>query len=814
MVPSRRSQPFWRSVVAPASLGLLWPSILCGFWFFFVSEFGNPLSAEAVGLPQTEVSVQTPATVERRIPVEGSSHAFLEIAGQVVVDQELTHLGRLQVQTDTDLLAFDLIPTGSETAAWGQVQIYDLQTGAPVASFAGYGPAWTAAGQLAFHDAQGKAMSYDLETGVFSVVDELAAAVADPPAPATPSPSVPFNPTTIRVRHRDLNHCRSETPVDHIDVVPIEEYVARVLPAEVPPSWHMEALKAQAIAARTYAINRIYHNQNDRYPYDVSDWANTQMMCDYRHARTDQAAAETSGMILSPMVDAELQPINAMYSAENGHPTRKHGHLEYLDSVPDVNALGRERRGHGWGLSQLGAQRLAKQGLNFCQILGHYYQQVHLNDLAATSTPLGCLKVNDQSGFATGAGLHIRAITATAQDDLTVSIRKVARDADPRWIARMSEPEAPEADLSSEAQAQSGEASEIPTETEIEIETETVEAAPAPASEEAPPAAESEPPALPSVPSTPAWPVTLAIPDRELLWYFPSDVDSGTVLELALKHGTHPLHTVWVQMDRTGPQHLDVALLESNVPGIPQLAATAAPGDSVSVGRDWRWEQSALYYSKDSGELVQDPNASDGLLWLGDPARHQMGSWYGPYTAVLPGGQSYRAVFQVGIGADTHLAEDAVDAALPVARLDVAMAQGVEILGLRDIYLTDFAAEERLFGFPVDFHLFESVEDLEFRVTWYGHHPFAFDNVSVVTLPFADWDQHPLPLPLVPDSPVRDLHIVAFDAADNMSTRFSLHLGSAPGSQPAGLDLETDDCSWLGDCRDAAITLDLPTATE
>ena len=80
MVPSRRSQPFWRSVIAPASLGLLWPSILCGFWFFFISEFGNPLSAAAVGLPQAEVSEQTQITDNRLAPVEGSSYAFLEVA--------------------------------------------------------------------------------------------------------------------------------------------------------------------------------------------------------------------------------------------------------------------------------------------------------------------------------------------------------------------------------------------------------------------------------------------------------------------------------------------------------------------------------------------------------------------------------------------------------------------------------------------------------------------------------------------------------------------------------------------------------------
>ena len=826
MVPLRRSQPFWRSIIAPASLGLLWPSVLCGFWFFFISEFGNPLSAEAVGLGQQEIpSTPTFVTNPKISPTEGNSHAFLEIGGKVVVDQELTHLGILQMQPEGSLLAFDLIPTGSETSSLGQVQLYHTETGEVVASFGGHGPSWTPQGKLSFRNAQGQAVSYDLETSEFTVIGEIAAA-SSVESQAIPDPNqlTPFRPTTIRVRHRDLNHCRGDTPVDQIDVIPIEEYVARVLPAEVPPSWDMEALKAQAIAARTYAINHIYHNQNDRYPYDVSDWANKQMMCDYRNARTDQAAAETAGMILSPIVQADLLPINAMYSAESGHPTRKHGYLEYLDSVPDVNAIGLERRGHGWGLSQLGAQRLAKQGLNFCQILGHYYQQVHLNNLSVPEQPIGCLRINDQSGFATGAGLHIRAISATLQEDLTVTINKITVESKLPWATLAPEvevqltlpdlesvqpaidfdeaihvaSEVTEEDPPTDAVPETGTTANEDPENTLPVGEELIE--------------EEETTELLPVQIAPAWPVSLPISDGELLWYFPSDVETGTVLEIELKSGETSLHTVSIEVDYVGPQHLEFGLLESNVPDVPQLSASAAPGDSVSVGRDWRWEQSALFYSEDSGELVQDLNASDGILWLGVPERHQPGAWYGPYTSVLPGGQSYRALFKIGIGAGLLMEDGAVDAVLPVARLDVAIEKGVTVLGLRDLYLTDFKSEVDLYSFPVDFHLFESAEDLEFRVVWFGNYPVAFDNVSVVGLPFSDWENHPLPLPLVPDSPVRDLRIVAFDEASNISTLFSLHLGSQIKSQQSVPDF--DECSWLGDCRAAASAYNLPTAIE
>ena len=36
--------------------------------------------------------------------------------------------------------------------------------------------------------------------------------------------------------------------------IPLEEYVVGVVAAEMPVTFHEEALKAQAIAARTYAL--------------------------------------------------------------------------------------------------------------------------------------------------------------------------------------------------------------------------------------------------------------------------------------------------------------------------------------------------------------------------------------------------------------------------------------------------------------------------------------------------------------------------------------------------------------------------------
>jgi len=62
----------------------------------------------------------------------------------------------------------------------------------------------------------------------------------------------------------------SSKNLDLINILPLEEYLRGVVPAEMPSSWHEEAeeaLKAQTLAARTYALRRI----SDKKIFDVYD---------------------------------------------------------------------------------------------------------------------------------------------------------------------------------------------------------------------------------------------------------------------------------------------------------------------------------------------------------------------------------------------------------------------------------------------------------------------------------------------------------------------------------------------------------------
>src|SRR5699024_953626 len=78
-----------------------------------------------------------------------------------------------------------------------------------------------------------------------------------------------------------------------INHIYIEDYLYGVLPYEMPNSWELEALKAQAIAARSLAASWIKSNKE---PYDVVDTVNNQVYKGYNAGakRCIQAVNETS----------------------------------------------------------------------------------------------------------------------------------------------------------------------------------------------------------------------------------------------------------------------------------------------------------------------------------------------------------------------------------------------------------------------------------------------------------------------------------------------------------------------------------------
>ncbi|MDF2890225.1 MAG: hypothetical protein K0R80_592 [Clostridia bacterium] len=130
----------------------------------------------------------------------------------------------------------------------------------------------------------------------------------------------------------------------HINVhneLPFEQYLYGVVPAEVPYSWHMEALKAQAVAARNYGILNIGRHTADGF--DVCNGPHCQAYRGFGHenARTNQAVNETNGKLV--LYNDKLIP-TYFHSSSGGRTENSENIwtavLPYIRSVDDKYGLG------------------------------------------------------------------------------------------------------------------------------------------------------------------------------------------------------------------------------------------------------------------------------------------------------------------------------------------------------------------------------------------------------------------------------------------------------------------------------------------
>ena len=97
--------------------------------------------------------------------------------------------------------------------------------------------------------------------------------------------------------------------------MPVEEYLLGVVPYEMSEYFPVEALKAQAVCARTYALNKLGANRD----YDVVDTTNDQVFKGVNHAYTNakRAVEETAGVVGTYKGKLAI----CYYSASNGGQT-------------------------------------------------------------------------------------------------------------------------------------------------------------------------------------------------------------------------------------------------------------------------------------------------------------------------------------------------------------------------------------------------------------------------------------------------------------------------------------------------------------
>lgn len=165
-----------------------------------------------------------------------------------------------------------------------------------------------------------------------------------------------------------LEVVRGGSGVGVVNHVGLEDYVRGI--AEVPNGWPPEALKAQAIAARTYALHEIRSRQSEaatRLGADICPTQSCQVYAGLEKERGEggqrwvSAVEATRGRVLV----RKGQPIRAMYSAgPYSPPPPAPG-----QPPPPPGPV----RGHGVGMDQHGALAKALRGAKASSILASYY---------------------------------------------------------------------------------------------------------------------------------------------------------------------------------------------------------------------------------------------------------------------------------------------------------------------------------------------------------------------------------------------------------------------------------------------------------
>lgn len=195
-------------------------------------------------------------------------------------------------------------------------------------------------------------------------------------------------------------------PENAIVTLPFESYIKGVVAAEVGNA-PLEACKAQAVAARTFA----YPSARDGKVI-TDTGARDQAFIAARipnlkgYANAIQAVDETAGLVLT--YQGQHIGKNAHYSSANNGTTKNKRYkwpsgadVPYLVLRPDhwtyQELLRREaageriRFGHGVGLSQYGAMYAARQGIGYQDILAFYYpgcELVNIEKPVETPAPL------------------------------------------------------------------------------------------------------------------------------------------------------------------------------------------------------------------------------------------------------------------------------------------------------------------------------------------------------------------------------------------------------------------------------------------
>lgn len=152
-----------------------------------------------------------------------------------------------------------------------------------------------------------------------------------------------------------------------VNIVSLEEYLYSVVPSEMPSGWHKEALKAQAVAARSEAMAKIGRHKDEGFDFCAEVHCQSYSGVEVETEATSLAVDETRGQFLA----YKGLPVDAIYSSNCGGHTQSNifsdkKKISYLVSTLDSNdSLGLEFPLFPWELE--GWLKTPPKGL-FCDL--------------------------------------------------------------------------------------------------------------------------------------------------------------------------------------------------------------------------------------------------------------------------------------------------------------------------------------------------------------------------------------------------------------------------------------------------------------
>lgn len=156
-----------------------------------------------------------------------------------------------------------------------------------------------------------------------------------------------------------------------VNIVPLEEYLYGVVPSEMPSTWHIEALKAQAVCSRSYALMKAGYDgaSNAKKGYKIVDTVSSQVYKGYlaESIAANRAVDATKG----EMVCYDNKVVPAYFFSTSGGSTEASkdvwaAEVPYLQSVSDFyeQNAGRQVWQEVYTLSSI-RKALSAQGIVF-----------------------------------------------------------------------------------------------------------------------------------------------------------------------------------------------------------------------------------------------------------------------------------------------------------------------------------------------------------------------------------------------------------------------------------------------------------------